>query len=255
MGILTAQRTTDPRPDPRDRERSAYLRSFLFLRLLIGANGTLLPFTLILVSHPVLGDEPFVRGSLSAYYYSGVRDLFVGSLCATALFLIAYKVVERNLDNTMSTVAGLAAIGVALFPTGRPEGTSLALTPLQNLLGEKTVQGIHFGCAFAFIGALAAISYFFGLREGNRPRRRPGYTALPPRFWRTFHWSCAGLIVASVAFLAVTKLAGGMHHAMLYTEIVSTLAFGASWAAKGLELPVLLGRSRPADLAETAAAS
>ena len=63
------------------------------------------------------------RSSLSAYYYSGARDLMVGTICAIGTFLLAYKVAERNLDNTLSVLAGLTVILVALFPprvrTGR----------------------------------------------------------------------------------------------------------------------------------------
>ena len=60
------------------------------------------------------------RGSLSVYYYSGMREVFVGTLAATGVFFVAYKVWERNLENLLSLVAGLSACLIALFPTWPP---------------------------------------------------------------------------------------------------------------------------------------
>ncbi len=137
---LTPVTVTGLRPDRADAERIRYLRAYLLLRVLIGAGGISLPFVLVLVDHGILGDNPLLRGSLSAYYYSGVRDIFVGSLFAVGVFLITYKVVEQNLDNTLSSLAGVAAIVVALFPTGRLPGSGFALTPLQRLISERTTN-------------------------------------------------------------------------------------------------------------------
>ena len=134
---------TEPRPAPSDPEKVRYLRSYLFMRAMIGAIGVALPFALVLFDGLMFSGEPFPRDSLSAYYYSGVRDVFVGALCATAVFLLTYKVVEKNLDNTLSLVAGLAVLGVALFPTGTPSD-DIAVSPLQDRLSEGLVEGIHF---------------------------------------------------------------------------------------------------------------
>jgi len=228
---------TPPRPDPSQREQSMYVRSYLFMRATVGAIGVALPIVVVLVDGLAFAAEPFFRNSLSAYYYSGARELFVGTLCATAVVLVTYKVFEHNLDNTLSITAGLAALTVALFPTGGAAG--VPLTPLQDRLGEGVVQGIHFGAAFVFIVSLGALCYFFGLREGRRPPR-PGHRS--PEFWRRFHWVCAGLIGAALAFIGIAGLAGGPDQALLIGETVAVWAFGASWLMKGLELDVLLSR-------------
>jgi hypothetical protein len=128
------------------------------MRAVIGFNGIALPVMLLVGDWIFLQGGVLPRGSLSAYYHSGMRDLFVGSLCATALFLITYRVFERISDNVLSTVAGVAALGVALFPTGRPPNSESPLTPLQSKLGESTVTAIHFTCAAIFIVALAITS-------------------------------------------------------------------------------------------------
>jgi hypothetical protein len=232
--FLTPVEAVHPRSEDPDAAR--YVRAFLILRVMVGALGIALPFALVLIDGLWFDGNRFPRTSLSAYYYSGVRELFVGALSATGVFLIAYKVAEVNLDNTLSLLAGVAVLGVALFPTDR-SSHAIALTPLQDRLGETTVATIHYVSAATFISALGIISYFFGRREGARPpvpgKRSPG-------FWRAFHWGCAGLIAAALAFILVTEVLGtGPAESLLIGEAVSIWAFGVSWLWKGLELDML----------------
>jgi hypothetical protein len=244
--LLKPQRTVEPRPA--DGETARYIRSYLIMRVLVGLLAVALPFLLVLLDGLVFDGEPFPRGSLSAYYYSGVREVFVGTLSATAVFLITYKVADRTLDNTLSTFAGLAVLVVALFPTGRPAHRGIALTPLQERLGESVVQWIHFTAAAAFIVSLAVISYFFGVREGARPAREGTRS---PEFWRNYHWGCAAVIGLALLWIVVTELAGWPPKSLLVGEAVSVWAFGASWLMKGLELDILLGTRSPPISAES----
>jgi len=233
--------TVDPRPT--DPDTSRYVRSYLIMRVFVGALGVALPFMLVLVDGLWFDGDPFPRTSLSAYYYSGVRELFVGTLSATGIFLITYKVAERSLDNTLSLLAGSAVVVVALFPTGLPKDV-VELTPLQDRLGESTVERIHFIAAAVFIVSLAVISYYFGKREGMRPPQEGKRRSR--RFWRLYHWSCAGAIGVALLWIAVTELSGwGPSESLLYGEAVSVWAFGASWLWKGLELDMLRGNPAP----------
>src|SRR4051794_4907403 len=68
-----------------------YLRAYLMLRLAIGALGVLLPVVLLAGDGLFLKGSVWPRESLSAYYHSGMRDEFVGTLVATGVFLITYK--------------------------------------------------------------------------------------------------------------------------------------------------------------------
>jgi hypothetical protein len=225
------------------RGRILYLRSYLVMRAAIGFIGIGLPILLIGGDWLFLKGTPQARSSLSAYYYSGMRDVFVGILFATAIFLITYKVAERTLDNTLSILAGAAGMGVALFPVGRPggSGSPLTLTPLQDRLGETAVATVHFACAVLFILSLAVISFFFGVSEGNRTQQREGRRAkMSPTFWRRFHKLCALAIVLAVVFVVVTKLVGWFEdYSLIVGESVAVFAFGLSWLMKGLELDIL----------------
>ncbi|GAA1566511.1 DUF998 domain-containing protein [Dactylosporangium maewongense] len=258
MGYLTPPVDAPQRPGkPQDqadenlKARILYLRSFLLMRTLIGVMGILLPVTLLLGDGFLFeGGKP--RGSLSAYYYSGMRDIFVSCLCVTAFFLIFYKFFERNLENTLSIVAGVTAVGVALFPTGRPGGGTVPLSPLQEKLGEQTVQSVHYVCAATFILCLGVISYFFGRREGARSQHRDGHLArFSPAFWRSFHYACAAGIALAVVYIAVTQVFHTLDaYSLIIGETASVLCFGASWLAKGLELDVLTSASAAQDQIE-----
>jgi hypothetical protein len=229
---------TAVQPRPADPGLARYVRAYLIMRTVVGALGIALPFVLVLVDGLWFDGDPCPRTSLSAYYYSGARELFVGTLSAIGVFLITYKVAEVNLDNTLSLLAGLAVLVVALFPTGRPIDL-VGLTPLQDRLGESVVAGIHFTAAGVFILSLAAISYYFGKREGARP---PIAGRRSPRFWQTYHWICAGTIAAAFVWSAVTGLSDwGPSRSLLYGEAVAVWAFAASWLWKGLELDMLRG--------------
>lgn len=226
---------------PTDPEGAKYVRSYLVMRLAVGLIGVLLPLLLVLLDWGLFDGDPVPRDSLSAYYYSGMRELFVGALCATGVFLMTYKVTERTLDNTLSWVAGVAAVLVALWPTGRPSD-GIGLTPLQDRVGEDAVQWIHFGSAAIFIVSLAVITFFFGVREGARPARAGNR---PPAFWRAYHWCCAGGIVAALVWIVVTQVVGEPRTSLLIGEWAAVWAFGASWFAKGAEWDILRGLPRP----------
>src|SRR5512132_3781620 len=131
-GFLKPELTCQPRPT--DRETARYVRSFLIMRIVVGVLGVLLPLSLVLIGRWLDG-KPWFRDSLSAYYYSGARELFVGVLSAIGVFLFTYKVTEHSLDNTLTFVAAAAVAFVVLFPTGPPAHVT-GLTPLQAELGE-----------------------------------------------------------------------------------------------------------------------
>ena len=174
--------------------------------------------------------------------YSGVREVFVGALAAIGGFLLTYKVAEINLDNTLSFIAGAAVGCVALFPTDRPK-TGVGMTPLQARWGESTVATIHYVSAAIFITSLAVLSYYFGNREGARTPA-PGQQR-SPRFWKTFHWACAGAIAFALLWMLADAAFGwGPRRVLLYGETLSVIAFGVSWLFKGLERDMF--RRKPA---------
>ena len=219
------------RPPSSDTDAVRYVRSYLIMRRFVGVLGVALPPGLMLINSYGFGGE--LLPSLSAYYYSGARELFVGTLSAIGIFLITYKVAEINLDNTLSTVAGVTVVLVAVLPTKRPD-EGIGLTPWQESWSETTLWIGHLVAAATFIASLAAISFFFGEREDKRDKTG----MLSPRFWRNYHRTCAGIIGAALLWCAATLLPNWEpSRGLLIGETAAVLAFGASWLAKGLDTP------------------
>lgn len=207
---------------------SPYVRSYLIMRFLVGLLGIAVPVLLVLGEPLLFDDRPFPLGSLSTYYYSGAREVFVGSLFVIGGFLATYKIADHSWENVASIVAGLAAATVALFPTGRP-GTGVPPTPLQASLGESVVEHVHYGGGAVFFTSLAVISYLFS-RSGPKTGRRS------PAFWRRFHLACCGVIVAALAFALLHLMLDWPGKGLLIAEIVAVWAFGLSWLMKGFEI-------------------
>src|SRR5215211_313347 len=65
--------------------------SYLALRKAIGIIGFLLPFVLVIGTWIFARNFPYIRSSISSYYYSTMGDVLVGGLCAIGVFLISYK--------------------------------------------------------------------------------------------------------------------------------------------------------------------
>lgn len=210
------------RPD--DSAALPYVRSYVFMRFAIGVLGLALPPLLVFLEPILFDGQPFPRGSLSAYYYSGVRELFVGILCAIGVFLVIYKITERTRESRVSTYAGLAVIVVALFPTGRP-GAKVPATPLQDLAGANTVEAVHFVAAGTFILLLALISYYFGKYRKDR---------------RALHYACAAVIALAFVLAAFSGLTGEPDKGILIAEWAAVWAFGTSWLAT-VERQLLFG--------------
>jgi hypothetical protein len=214
------------------RGGALYLKSWLAERFVVGILGVAMPIILIVGDRLVFDDITFPRESLSAYYFSGFGDVFVGTLCVTGVFLVTYMAFHYNWDNVVSTVAGIAAILVALFPTG-PEPPD-APTKLQLRLGLGNVQTIHTVSSYVFIAMLAVMSYRFARREGER--NNSGHRAV--------HLVCSAVMVASAVVAFVAARFGVTHvdglSGLLIVELISTYAFGISWLLKGAELSAAL---------------
>jgi hypothetical protein len=234
--------------DPGDRS-AKYRVSNLVSRAVIGAIGFVLPFIFIFWEAVILKGGVQVRGSLSAYYHTSARDIFVAALCVIGFFLATYMSGERRtLGFWLSLVAGLAVLGVAFFPkmrpglpTGAPECGIVPMpegcSPIQQQLGERLVAQIHFVSAAVFILSLAAMC-FFVFAKGEEERSKD------PR-WGTKPWMatvirvCGGVILLAVLWVAASQfleLTIGPLTPLYLAEVTSVWAFGVAWLLKARDL-------------------
>lgn len=234
-----------------------YVLSYLHIRTVVGFLGILTPLILLVGDAFFLEGDLLVRGSLSAYYHTPMKDVFVAILSVTGFLLVTYMSGQgKTWDFWLSLVAGVAVLGVVFFPTHRPglapgdprcgalpvpEGCS----PVQQRLGEEVTAVVHHVFAAIFILSLAAIAFLFAHRARQYDRNR--VMALVQDV-------CGWLIIAAVIFVVVGELAGvtvaGL--APLYLgEVVAVWSFGVSWLLKGVNLrDALRRRRRPRDTAD-----
>jgi len=176
---LTADETADE--EALDDAARYFMQSYRGMRFTIGVVAFALPWLLITIDWWLITSEPQIRGSLSAYYHSSARDVFVGGLIATGGFMISYMAGKRGTyDYWLSSIAGVLVMIVALVPTGRKldapnfkvANDSCAAFPgppycngTQSQFGEDTARLIHQLCASTFVVLLAALCIVFALRE------------------------------------------------------------------------------------------
>lgn len=253
---------TMPAEDRRAIEESNSVRSLLIIRFYGGAVGLLLPVALIAVDFGTSGEYCVrVRDSLSVYYHSGARDIFVIGLGIVGFLLFSYKLNRRSAANALSTVAGVAAIAVAAFPTRLPGpipagecGAGAAppvATPLQLAFGADRTGLVHAIAALVVFVMFALMCVTTAVHDRRNPFLRPAIA--PPGSgrvrsllaqvsnragWR-FHLACAATIVAVSALCLLAARTGAtlpLHLGPLWVaEVVGILAFSASWFVKGLD--------------------
>ncbi|MFF2658509.1 DUF998 domain-containing protein [Kitasatospora sp. NPDC058032] len=229
---MTARIPAEARPpaDPQAQD----VRTVRRLRLGIGLLGFLLPIVLP-VGNSLTSARIALLDSMSASYYTHMRNVFVGGLCAIGVFLICYRHDRR--EDRLSSVAGVLAIGVALFPTEPPASVTAHPSGVQTVVGV-----LHLVFAAGLFGVLA----YFCLRlfadspatGGRRPARDRIYLV------------CGWVIVAGIGAVAV---AGVLHLARDWPltvpylgEAVSVFAFGVAWLVKAEALTGLAPRPAPA---------
>lgn len=248
MGTTTGNTFKRPasladRHDP----RVLYARSYLRTRAIVGSLGILLPLSLIVVE-VFLEGSVLARGSLSAYYHTAARDVFVGTLAVVGVLLVTYLSGQPDtLDFRFSLVAGIAALVVVLFPTARPDVPAAAppcgidpmpdgCVAIQQVLGESLVAAVHYAAAGVFVLSLAAICFLFARREDAYTGR--GAMA---RFLRGCGWAILAAVVGIVAGTALDVRLGPFT-ALYLGEVVAVWAFGAAWLVKSRDLWEGLGR-------------
>lgn len=199
------------------RAQGPYVLSYLTLRRSVGIIGMALP--LVLIFGKMILESPGILDSISLYYYSVMRDVFVGSLCAIAVFLFSYRYEIQ--DDIAGSLAGAFAIGVALFP----------IAPSVGATGRQVIIGwFHLLFAACFFSALAyfAIVLFRKTDQSDPPTRRK-------QLRNMIYLSCGIAIVACLVLIIVIQflLGNSWLHLIFWLETLAIMAFGISWFVKG----------------------
>jgi hypothetical protein len=201
---------------------SPLILSYLGLRKAVGIIGVALPLVLIFGKILLQGDG--IEDSISCYYYTEMRNVLVGSLCAIGVFLISCRGYDVR-DAIAGRLACVFAIGVALFPTANcPEAVG----------ANHLISDIHWFCAALLFLTLA---YFcLALFTQTDPHKKP----TPQKVQRNVVYRICGyvilaciLLIAAGNFVPGAQSAVGKLHPEFWLESIAVISFGIAWLTKG----------------------
>ena len=197
------------------------------LRLLIGITGFAFPILLWLLNGWRLeaGQQRWATlSSVSAYYYTGAVSLFSGMLVALGFFLFTYKGFNnksQRKDRIAAKIACVAALGVAFFPTGVPEGFK-AFSWWTPPLGV-----VHFVSA-AILFASFIFFCLFLFRQSNTKKGKP---LSPDKKLRNgIYIFCGIAMLGCIVWIIIAEVRGSP---IFWPEAIALELFAVSWLVKG----------------------
>lgn len=207
--------------------------TFRRIRKAIGVLAFGLPVVLLLLSAIPFFDTD-LQPSISHYYYTNLRELFIGVLCAVGLFLIRYHGhqnpnIWKN-DSLLTNLAGYMAFGVAFLPTNPDDCSDKIYTLLP--LCHDWIGWLHYAFAGAFFAILSiiAINVFTIGQEAD-----PG---IPEGVFDENHiYKACGF--AMVVFMIMIPLFAWLKvfpYSTTLFEALALFAFGIAWLIKGRAL-------------------
>jgi hypothetical protein len=193
------------------------------LRLGVGVMGMALPLV-ITIGYALEVGKAVLLHSISGAYYTDMRDIFVGSLCAIGVFLICYRYARP--DDLLSTLAGIAAITVALFPT-TPKGEEILISAADDATGI-----VHGVAAIVLFLDLAIFCFFLF------PRATVPSAVTPRKKTRNIIYVICGIAILlglGLAALGSRILPDDVVHKihpLWWGESLALFAFGIAWFTK-----------------------
>lgn len=213
-----------------NQQHEPELISYNHLRKIIGILGISFPFVMIIGTVCITGCNE-IQSSISIYYHTAMRNIFVGFLCAIAIFLYTYKGYEQ-VDNIVATLAGLFALGLAFIPTSAEEPLTSCIP---NRFDHPVIGAIHYVCAGGFLLSLA----FFSLYLFRKKDKHKATTAEKDSRNRLY-FVMGVIMLVCMALIVVYLLTGPpalkKFRPVFWLETVALTCFGISWFIKGRTL-------------------
>jgi hypothetical protein len=204
--------------------RTDILKTYVYLRVGVGAVALALPLILWQVGKHWAGISIEDANSMSGYYNEvgptgrSMRDVFVGGLFFMGGVMLLYKGFSR-LEDWLLNVAGVGSIVVALVPTAARGVPSPS---------RFTVHGFAAYTAFACMAVVCWVCSKSTLREMDPDKRK---------YWRGTYGFFSAVMLIAPAIAVVLKAIGTDYNAFTFRlEWMGLAAFGAYWIAKSVEI-------------------
>lgn len=214
------------------KENESKVFSDTALRITVGLLGILLPLSLVFYMK-IRGDcNPDILPSISDYFHSPGRDVFIGVLSAVCLAFFVFKGYE-TIDEFFGKIACISCMGIMLFPTNVCKQTGCHL----NIADDTLMNVLHFTSAGIFFGCLVVFSLF--LFPLSYKEVEPHDMTKRMKNRKRIYMSC-GIIMIScmVAIVVFSNLPDYLHNKFIqynptfWMETVMLSAFSFSWFTK-----------------------
>ncbi len=217
------------------QNNSSKIISYITLRRTVGILGISLPFVLM-VGTVAASDCCHVQYSVSLYYHTVSRNLFVGILCAVALFMFAYRGYDMH-DRVAGILAFIFALGIAFFPTVPDPDEIIEACTIVPDNPNPLVGIIHFVSAALFFLVLS----YFSLVLFTRTKDNDKANHTPEKKKRNVIYRICGiimlacLVLIALWFLLIKKHFPSIqeYRPVFWLETGALVAFGISWLTKG----------------------
>ncbi|MBL7909803.1 MAG: hypothetical protein JNJ41_01955 [Bacteroidia bacterium] len=229
--------TNTPGPDLRDysqlEKENKLVLSYLTIRKLIGILGFFFPLILVLGSI-IFGHCNHIEISISNYYHTNMRDVFVGYVCILSIFLFSYKGYDIA-DRVTSALTGIFGVIVALMPTNLK--ISNGIIPQCNIWCDverhSVIGTIHLIAAGLFILGMAYFTLFLFTKGETYPTAQ--------KLIRNKIYKGAGYVmitcvaILSIFFLLPDNISQPLlkYKPVFCLETIAFVVFGFSWLVKG----------------------
>jgi len=217
---------------PRTTTKNPAVLSYYTMRRAVGLIALTLPFALASGSivASVFGPDhalphPLLQRSISDYYYTSMRDYYVGSLCAIGAFLACSRGYDLR-DEILGYLAGLFAFGVAFCPSFNPRSSHFTQLDVDagyahTLFAALMFLTLAYFCLFLFRRSSPEKPFTRRKRRRNQIYGTCGFTMI----------FCMVLLVT----LTVRTTLERRHpsHWLFWCETLALAAFGVAWLTKG----------------------
>lgn len=216
---------------PRSTSTNPVVLSYYTMRWTVGIIALTFPFTLaagsILAALLVSGHlpHPLLQRSISDYYFTPMRNLYVGSLWSIAAFLACSRGYDLH-DEITGYLAGAFTLGVACCPSFDPR--SGFYTPLEFACG--LIHTAFAAAMYLMLGYVCIVLFRKSSPEKPFTRRK--------RKRNRIYATCGLIMVAcmvTMVGLTLRSVVERRHpsHWLFWCEALANCAFGVAWLTKG----------------------
>lgn len=203
------------------------MRSFSSKKILLTTGILGMFFPIILTIGTQFFECRELQNAISTYYYTNMRDFFVGILFAIGITFFCYNGYDKY-DRIASWFATVSIICIAVFPTNNE---STCLFGLKSNL--STTSGLlHNISATTLFITLAVMCLFLFTKSNQFPTEEK-------KIRNKIYKTCGIIIFSSLIFLALymntnlLRLQFGHWKPVFLFESIMLIAFGFAWIVKG----------------------